>query len=87
MMGKITHLDISSCDPVQFMLDTIKVMPDDTQSLMIAIRSASGEWIMGYSNVGFNIRAEGIAHMQCDLIDSMIRANSERYGLHTHEED
>ena len=59
---------------------------EEVISVVIAGKTASGQWCTAYHNVNFAERAEAIAHINADLIDSMIRANPERYNLYTHED-
>ena len=55
-------------------------------NVMVAMKQEGGGWATAYCNIEAGVRAEGIAHLQIDLIDNMILDNAERYGLHSHDD-
>lgn len=48
-------------------------------NIMLAMKEDNGDWATAYHNMDFGMRQEGLGHQQADVIDSMIRANPERY--------
>jgi hypothetical protein len=55
------------------------------EKIVIAMKMDDGNWHTGYCNAGFVDRVEAQSHIMVDVIDCVIRANSERYGLHSHD--
>jgi len=88
-MGKVLNIFPDISDPALFTqqivadMKTAEVAP---KGIAIAIKEADGKWRMGYCNLTWQEKIEAVSNMQIDIIDGMILANSERYGLHTHED-
>lgn len=82
-MPNIKSIKATTNDVSLFLIQTIQQIEDgvvDPQSVMFAMKAKDGEWVTGYCNMTFAERQEGVAHQQIDVIDSMLRANPERYG-------
>jgi hypothetical protein len=58
---------------------------DKPASVVVAIKLESGSWYLGYCNAGFGLRIEAMSRINVDVIDMMIQANADRYGLHSHD--
>lgn len=68
-------------DMPTFMKDSINVLLEEgADSVLIAGKTKDGQVITGYYKCDFGLRQELCGHIQCDIIDQMIRANPERYG-------
>lgn len=52
---------------------------DGVESVLIAGKSKDGQVVTGYYKCDFGVRQELCGHIQCDIIDQMIRANIDRY--------
>jgi hypothetical protein len=64
-----------------FLQDTIlRLEEEGVESVLIAGKTKDGQVITGYYKCNFGLRQELCGHIQCDIIDQMIRANPERYG-------
>ena len=64
-----------------FIQDSINILLEEgVESVLIAGKTKDGQVITGYYKCDFGLRQELCGHIQCDIIDHMIRANPERYG-------
>ena len=64
-----------------FMQDSINILLEQgAESVLIAGKTKDGQVITGYYKCDFGLRQELCGHIQCDIIDQMIRSNPERYG-------
>lgn len=50
-------------------------------SVIVAYKCKDGTVLTGYHNADFGTKQEMLGHIQCDVIDQMIRANPDRYGF------
>jgi len=78
-MGKVIKLNEDFITVAEFLdscVETAKT--EQAESVMFAYKRGN-QWVTGYYNSDFATRQEGVANMQVDLIDSMIRANMDRY--------
>jgi len=82
-MGDIIHLDIPTEDPNEFLRSLPESVGEPVTAVIFTAKLATGEWMSGWC-AGVGTMQEGLGHLQADVIDRMIRANTERYGLHTH---
>jgi len=82
-MAKIIHFPDNRPkfdSATDFLNDSIKVLEDEkVESVLIAGRSKDGYVVTGYHKCDFGLRQELCGHIQCDIIDQMIRENPERY--------
>ena len=82
-MAKIIHFPDNRdeyASVTEFLYDTIRVMQDEgAVSCLVAAKTESGVVVTGYHNCDFGARQELNGHIQCDIIDQMIRSNAERY--------
>lgn len=63
-----------------FLRQSIEILLENkVYSLLIAGKCENGEVITGYYECDFGQRQEICGHIQCDIIDQMIRANPDRY--------
>lgn len=63
-----------------YLLDVaLKLELEDCDNVLIAAKNKNGEVITGYYKANFGLRQELCGHIQCDIIDQMIRANIDRY--------
>ena len=53
---------------------------EGVEAVLIAGKSRDGQVVTGYYQCSFGVRQELCGHIQCDIIDQMIRANIDRYG-------
>lgn len=83
-MGNIVRLDITTEDPNAYLKTIPDAVGEPVTAVIFAAKLPSGEWATGYCADCCTMQ-EGIGHLQVDNIDRMIRANGERYGLHTHK--
>lgn len=51
----------------------------EVESMMIACKTKDGYVMTGYYHCDYGTRQELVGHIQCDIIDQMIRVNPERY--------
>lgn len=81
-MAKIVNFPKTKAqDPNDFLVETIDIVKErEVESIVISLKLKDGEIMTGYFNADFGTRQEICGHIQCDIIDSMILANSERYG-------
>ena len=64
-----------------FLLDSVNILLDEgVESVLIAGKAKDGQVVTGYYKCDSGLRQELCGHIQCDIIDQMIRANPERYG-------
>ena len=64
-----------------FLQDSIKKLEEEKAvKCLIAAKTEDGSVITAYFNCGFGEKQELLGHIQCDIIDQMIRANPDRYG-------
>lgn len=88
-MAEIIPLPTSQATtPLAFMNETRDMMVHDYMdgeqeivSVVIAFKCKDGTVLTGYHNAGFGTKQEILGHIQCDVIDQMILANLDRYGL------
>lgn len=79
-MAKILHFPKSDAQtPEAFLEETKQAINNDAQAIIIVVKNKSGEVITGYYDCDFSTRHELVGHIQCDIIDQMIRANTDRY--------
>lgn len=80
-VAKIIHFpknkSITPQDFVQEISEAVKENP--AKSIMVACKLEDGSVMTGYFNCDFGTKQELVGHIQCDIIDQMIRTNSERY--------
>ena len=62
---------------IQEISEAIKENP--VMSIMVACKLEDGSVMTGYFNCDFGTKQELVGHIQCDIIDQMIRANTDRY--------
>lgn len=64
----------------EFLQDFIQKLEDEKAvSCLLVIKTEDGFIITGYYKCDFGERLELLGHIQCDIIDQMIRANPDRY--------
>lgn len=79
-MAKIINFPNLSNTIEGFLQETAEILKENhIECLLIAGKTKEGEVLTGYFNCGFGVRQELCGHIQCDIIDQMIRNNSERY--------
>ena len=82
-MSKIIHFPDKKeeiCTASDFLSDCAQTMKDEgVTSILIAGKNDQGQVITGYYNCGFALKHELCGHIQCDVVDQMIRANPDRY--------
>jgi hypothetical protein len=66
--------------PTEFLHNTMNVIDDNTESIVIACKNKDGTWLTGYFEADRGTRNEALGHIQADIIDQMIKSNPERYG-------
>lgn len=89
MSGKVVSIFPLTDDPKMFIAQLNQMVQEgnlNPVNVMVAMKETDGGWATGYCNIEAGVRAEGIAHLQIDLIDYMILDNAERYGLHSHDD-
>lgn len=83
-MSKIIRFPVPGeeyTDALMFLKDTINVLAEEgVESVLIAGKNKDGQVVTGYYGCDFGLMQELCGHIQCDIIDRMIRANPERYG-------
>lgn len=84
-MAKIIRMPTKDGDyrnAQHFMQHTLEIFETEgvESHIVVAGKNREGEVITGYYKCGFGDRQEICGHIQCDIIDQMIRANPERYG-------
>ena len=81
-MAKIIHFPKTDAErPIDFLVETIDIVKErEVESVVICFKMADGEVMTGYFNADFGTRQEICGHIQCDIIDSMILVNPERYS-------
>jgi len=82
-MAEILHFPPSEAQtPEEFINETRDMMAgEDISSVIIVAKNSNGEVTTGYYQCDFSTRLELSGHIQCDIIDQMIRANPERYRV------
>jgi hypothetical protein len=64
-----------------FLQDSIlRLAEDGVESVLIAGKTKDGQVVTGYYKCDFGLKQELCGHIQCDIIDLMIRSNPDRYG-------
>lgn len=83
-MAKIIHFPDNRGEfksVAEFLQDTIGVLEEEGAiSCLVAAKTAEGYVVTGYHKCDFGERQELCGHIQCDIIDQMIRTNPERWG-------
>lgn len=84
-MAKIFHLpkkDKDFANIREFLEDAITRLEEEgIESVIIAGKARFGQVVTGYYKCDQGTKQELNGHIQCDIIDCMIRANPERYGI------
>ena len=70
-------------DAQHFLEHTLEIFQEEgvETQIVIAGKNRDGEVITGYYKCSFGEMQEICGHIQCDIIDQMIRANLDRYGM------
>ena len=81
-MAKIIHFPKTKAEgPNEFLIETFDIAKECyVESIVVSFKLKDGEVMTGYFNADFGTRQEICGHIQCDIIDSMILSNSERYS-------
>lgn len=63
-----------------FILESVAILEKrGCANVMICAKDENGAVVTGYYNLDLGERQELCAHIQCDIIDKMIMANTARY--------
>lgn len=83
-MAKIIHFPKTEAQtPIDF-LEEVREVIDKEQGeivtgVLVSLKYADGHVLNGYFNLDFCGKQELVGHIQCDIIDQMIRSNPDRY--------
>ena len=82
-MAKILHFPASEAQtPLAFMDKARDIIAgEEILSVIIVVKNSSSEVIAGYYQCDYGTRLELSGHIQCDIIDQMIKANLARYQM------
>jgi len=88
-MAEIIPLPTSQATtPLAFLNESKDIMTNNYSdgeqeivSVIVAYKCRDGTVLTEYYNADFGTKQEILGHIQCDIIDQMIRANLDRYGL------
>jgi putative heme iron utilization protein len=80
-MAKILHFSQTKAEEANdFLTETFDIVKEmEVESIAVCFKLKNGEVVTGYFNADFGTRQEICGHIQCDIIDQMIRANADGY--------